>query len=95
VFATLGTGAKRVRRFVKLPVMEKIIGMQEARTPTGVAASIYEVQQYSSTDTPLDSNGPPTGIKRFELADGRPLKMVGRGEYQVEGTDEVFLVKGQ
>ncbi|MET3900950.1 hypothetical protein ABIB57_004918 [Devosia sp. UYZn731] len=74
--------------------MEKIVGMHEAQTPNGGAATIYEIQQYPSADTSLVSDGAPTGIKRFELADGRPLKLVGRGEYKVEGTDEVFLVQG-
>lgn len=75
--------------------MEKIIGTQEAQTPEGVAATIYEVQEYSDAADAIGPDGQRPGIKRFELADGRRLKMLGRGEYKVEGTDEVFLVTDQ
>lgn len=75
--------------------MRKIIGTHEAQTPGGVAATIYEVQEYPNAGTMINTDGQRPGIKRFELADGRTLKIVGNGEYKIEGTDEVFLVKGQ
>jgi len=75
--------------------VEKIIAMHEAHTPGGVSATIYEVEEYSDAGAATDPDVRRPSIKRFELADGRPLKMVGRREYMVEGTDEVFLVTDQ
>ena len=75
--------------------MEKIIAMHEAHTPGGVSATIYEVEQYSDAGAAIDPDRGSPSIKRFELADGRALKMVGRHSYMVEGTDEVFLVTDQ
>lgn len=74
--------------------MEKIIGTHEAKTPDGDATTIYEVQEFAGVAA-IDSDGQRPGIKRFELADGRELTMVGRGEFKIEGTDEVFLVSDQ
>ncbi len=73
--------------------MKKIIGTQEAETPQGAAVTIYEVREYSDAGAAVDPDRQRPGIKRFELADGRELKLVGRGEYKIEGTDEVFLVR--
>lgn len=75
--------------------MQKIIGTHEAKTPDGTATTIYEVQEFADAAAAIDSDGPRPGIKRFELADGRELTLVGRGEYKIEGTDEVFLVIAQ
>lgn len=75
--------------------MEKIIGTQDAQTPEGDTTTIYEVQEYADAAAAIAPDPQPDGIKRFELADGRVLKLVGFGEYKVEGTDEVFLVRGE
>jgi hypothetical protein len=73
--------------------MKKIVGMHEAKTPKGDTVTIYEIQEYLDAGTTDDPNKRKLGIKRVELADGRALTMVGRGEYKIDGTDEVFLLK--
>lgn len=37
----------------------------------------------------------PSASKRFELADGLKLTMVGHGEYKSDHTGEVYLVKAE
>ncbi|MGV8952497.1 MAG: hypothetical protein ACOH2M_15425 [Cypionkella sp.] len=75
--------------------MEKIIGTQDAQAPEGDGTTIYEVQEYADAAAPITPDLQPSGIKRFELADGRVLKLVGLGEYKVDGTDEMFLGRGE
>jgi len=74
-------------------MFDKIIGTHAALTPDGTAVTIYEKEKMSegATDGNLEKHRP--GIKQWELADGRILTMVGVGEFKIEGTDEVFLVK--
>jgi hypothetical protein len=72
--------------------MKKIIAMQPAETPSGEIVTLYEVEENPDAGADAGSDGRHSGIRRMELADGRVLKMVGHGEYEVEGTNEVFLV---
>jgi hypothetical protein len=58
--------------------MEKIINTYEATASGGASVTVYEIEE--------------NGIKRMQLSDGRPLKMVGDREFKIEGTDEVFLL---
>jgi hypothetical protein len=73
--------------------MKEIVAMHEAKTPNGETVTIYEIQEYLDAGTTDDPNKQKLGIKRVELADGRALTMVGRGQYKIDGTDEVFLLK--
>jgi hypothetical protein len=73
--------------------MKKIVAMHEARTPNGETVTIYEIQEYLHAGTTDDPHKGELGIKRVELADGRELTMVGKGQYKIDGTDEVFLLK--
>jgi hypothetical protein len=73
--------------------MKKIVAMHETKTPNGETVIVYEIQEYLDAGTTDDPNKRKLGIKRMELADGRALTMVGRGQYKIDGTDEVFLLK--
>lgn len=75
--------------------LKKIIAMHTAQTPDGNAVTIYEIEEFSDSGTLGDLEGQGSGIKRWELADGRILTMVGLGEFKIKGTDDVFLVKDQ
>ncbi|MBD8066077.1 hypothetical protein IC608_11400 [Devosia sp. PTR5] len=58
--------------------MDKIISTYEATAAGGASVTVYEVEA--------------DGLKRMQLSDGRPLKMVGDREFKIEDTDEVFLL---
>ena len=75
--------------------MKEIIAMRSAKKPNGEAVDIYEIEDFTDAGTVDDPNRQRPGVSRMELADGRVLALVGHGEYKIEGTDEVFLVKGQ
>ncbi len=73
--------------------MDTIIAMQAAEMSSGQAVTLYAVQASTEAGTRAEPNAQAPGIRRFALADGRALTMVGHGEYKVEGTDEVFLIR--
>lgn len=72
--------------------MDKIINTYEASAADGSKVTVYEVQDMDHAGTMLDSNRKQSGITRMQLADGRPLKMLGDRAFKIEGTDEVFLL---
>lgn len=72
--------------------MDTIINTYEASAADGSTVTVYEVQNMEDAGTMSDPNRKDAGIKRMQLSDGRPLKMVGEREFKIEGTDEVFLL---
>ncbi|WP_127144306.1 hypothetical protein [Pelagibacterium montanilacus] len=72
--------------------MEKILNTYEATAADGSSVTVYEVQESENAGVMESPDRKEGGIKRMQLSDGRPLKMVGERQFKVDGTDEAFLL---
>lgn len=75
--------------------MRLVVDAKEALSSNGSVTTIYEVEETPPADSPSGFGGMPSASKRFELADGLKLTMVGHGEYKSDHTGEVYLVKAE
>jgi hypothetical protein len=72
--------------------MDKIINTYEASAADGSTVTVYEVQ-LDDAGAAASADHDARGVRRMQLSDGRPLKMVGERAFKIDGTDEVYLLR--